>query len=188
MENNAFVIAFDTETTGVGKDDEILQLSIVDQNEDTVWDEYYMPRFKKRWNEAAKFNHISYGFVKNKPNIIEQKAQIEEIFATADLVIGYNIGFDLRMLQQNGIQIDLDKEKYVDLMLPFAKMYQKEKRGDTIKLQALKTCAEWYGFRDFDWHNAVADAEATMACYKAMVGYKHINILDVYSGRHWIVE
>ena len=183
-----FVITFDTETTGVDQKAEILQLSIVDKNGEKIFNQYYKPKFATEWPRAEKCNHISPKFVENEPCIDADIERIEGIFAKADLVVGYNIGFDLRMLQQSGIHVPMEEKKYVDLMEPFAKVYQREKRLYRAKWQKLEKCAEWYGHNGFKWHNGLADAQATIACYKSMIGYKHISDNDIFPASNWIVS
>lgn len=53
------IIVFDTETTGVTEDDEIIQLSIIDGNGKTLINEYVHPYWKKDWAAAARVNGIT---------------------------------------------------------------------------------------------------------------------------------
>ena len=55
----ARIIVFDTETTGVTEDDEIIQLSIIDGNGKTLINEYVHPYWKK--DCTGKWNHSRDG-------------------------------------------------------------------------------------------------------------------------------
>ena len=63
----ARIIVFDTETTGVTEDDEIIQLSIIDGNGKTLINEYVHPYWKKDWAAAARVNGITPEMVKDAP-------------------------------------------------------------------------------------------------------------------------
>ena len=61
---NDRIICFDVETTGLDpKNDEILQLSIIDGNKNTLFNEYFKPERMKLWDQAQKVHGISqYSF------------------------------------------------------------------------------------------------------------------------------
>ena len=64
-------LIFDTETTGLDPmRDEILQLSIIDENEDVLFNDYLKPTRKTEWPDAERINHISYMMVKDKMYVV----------------------------------------------------------------------------------------------------------------------
>lgn len=93
-----------------------------------------------------KFNHITPKSLEDKKPISAYKTQIETILKEARAVVGYNTGFDMTMLGQNGIDFPNEK-KYVDLMMPFAKVYGKTDDKGNPKRQKLIVCADYYGFK-----------------------------------------
>lgn len=171
-------IALDTETTGFKEDDEVLQLSIVDSKGKVLFNEYFKPNVKKSWESAMAVNHITPESLKDKKHLLHYKRKIEGILKNAKRIVGYNLGFDMTMLEQNGIKLP-DKRKYVDLMIPFAKTYGMKKPDGEYKWQKLITCAKFYGFNDTEWHNSLADTNATMYCYRKMVEKAHITDRNV---------
>ena len=178
-ERNEKTIALDTETTGFNADDEVLQLSVLNGNGKTLFNEYFKPQHKTSWESAMKCNHITPEMVGDKKPITAYKEQIEKLLQNADRIVGYNTGFDMTMLNQNGI--DLPKEKkYVDLMVPYADVIGQKDRYGKPKMQKLIACADHYGFKqDNDWHNSMADTEATMFCYHKMMEKGHLAEKDV---------
>lgn len=176
---NEKVIALDTETTGFLADDEVLQLSVLDGNGKTLFNEYFKPNHKTSWESAMQCNHITPEMVSDKKPITAYKEQIEGLLKQADRIVGYNTGFDMTMLSQNGIDLPNEK-KYVDLMVPFADVMGKKDMYGKPKMQKLVVCAAHYGFKqDDDWHNSMADTNATMFCYHKMVEKGHLADKDV---------
>ncbi len=169
---NTEILVLDTETTGISKTDEILQLSIINGDGEVVMNEYFRPEHTRSWYYAEKVNHISPAMVEDKPAISERKREIENILHAAKVIVGYNLPFDQGMLIQNGIYIPSAKKvRYVDLMKPFARTYgeKSEKYPGQFKYQKLITCAKYYGYTEEGWHDSLADTKATLYCFWKMV-------------------
>lgn len=164
-------IVLDTETTGLSSDyDEILQLSIIDNNGNTLYNQYFKPQHCSEWEQAQAINGISPEMVKNCPTIDTELLKIQAIFASVRKIVGYNIFFDLDFLLAGGVDIAEDTE-IVDVMRDFAEIYGEwnDYYAD-YKWQKLTTCANYYGY---DWgddtaHDSLSDCRATLFCYKAM--------------------
>lgn len=160
-------IVIDTETTGLDADtDELLQVSIIDSQGNTLFNSYIKPLFTENWDEAMAVNHITPEMVANAPNIIEVKQEINKIINSANVIVGYNILFDLEFLAAFGIENS--KATVIDVMQDFADIYGEwsDKYGCN-KCQKLTKCAEYYGY---DWgtdiaHDSLADCRATLYCY-----------------------
>ena len=159
------IIFFDTETTGITVSDEILSLAIVDQDGNTLFNELIRPSRKKKWPDAARVNHITPDAVKNRPTFRFFRKQVQEIFDAADLVVGYNVDFDLGFIRNKGIRYS---GPVVDVMEEFAPIYGEwSDYFENYKWQKLTTCARYYGY---DWgdsaaHDALADTLATRFCF-----------------------
>lgn len=160
-------IVIDTETTGLDTfEDELLQVSIIDTDGNVVFDSYFKPIRHNEWYEAQNVNHISPEMVADAPTIYEKAAEINAIISQADLVIGYNVGFDLMMLANNGV-ISIKDIKSYDVMERFAEIYGEWSEWyQNYKWQSLARAAEYCGY---DWsrqngkeHNSLADCFATL--------------------------
>lgn len=179
-------ICFDTETTGLQPGiDEILQVSIVGEEGEILFNSYIKPYFHDKWDDAQKVHGISPEDVKDAPYAHEVAKKVREIIESADVIITYNGTFDIRFLERWNIKIDLEKKTHNDVMLYFAKIYREwnEARGD-YKWQKLATCAEYYGFK-FKAHNSLEDAIATMWCWQKM---KESDFKRVQISKHAAVE
>lgn len=163
------IVVLDTETTGIDPDkDEILSLSIVDGNGSVLFDSLIKPQERQRWPNATKVNGIKPSDVKDKPTIAEFRNEISEIMNNALLVVGYNVDFDLDFLRVAipGIRI---AEKF-DVMKEFAPIHGVwNERFQDYKWAKLTECAKHYGYGEFDAHSALADTQATLFCFYALL-------------------
>lgn len=167
LKNNNILI-LDVETTGLDvSTDEILQLSIIDFSENILFNEYFKPVHCTSWDEAESINGISPEMVADKRPISDNVNEISEIVQKAEVIIGYNIQFDLNFLSAAGVQIPEVKE--IDIMEEFAEIYGEwSKYFGAFKWQKLTTAADYYGY-DWNSHNAhdsLADCFATLYCTK----------------------
>lgn len=155
------VIVLDTETTGTKAYDEILELAIVSEDGKTLFHEYFRPDKKKSWDRAASINGIYPQDVEKECSIKTYHEVIQRILDAADFVVGYNVEFDLGMLQHAGFPC---KAEPVDVMKIFSEWQQ------TKKWRRLTACAEACGY---DWgktsaHGALADTLATRFCWQKL--------------------
>lgn len=162
------VIVLDTETTGIGPDDEILQLSIIDESENVLYNEYFRPRHKTSWPGAEAVNHISPEMVSDKPTIFSRQNEIQKILDNADTIVGYNTEFDLEMLRRSGIYTYGTTET-VDVMKRFANYYgDYDPRRNRYKYKSLKFCADNLGYKNDNLHDSLEDCKATLFAYKKL--------------------
>lgn len=172
MENNNAnrVYVIDTETTGLNPDeDEILQLSIIDESGCIICDRLFRPERLESWEEAEKINHITPSMVSKEPAFKAAVPQLNEIFSRCGTVIGYRTGFDLAFLKKAGVEFREDM-KVIDvqaMFMPIAGKWDWEQ--NKYKWQSLVKCAEYCGY---EWrgnaHDSLADALATLHCYKTL--------------------
>lgn len=84
-ENHLDIIVIDIETTGLDVyDDEIIQLSVLNENENVLFNKYLRPIRKTEWSEAQAVNHITYDMVKDKTSIGQELADVQKIISAAD--------------------------------------------------------------------------------------------------------
>lgn len=164
-------IILDTETTGLtaGKD-ELLQVSIIDENGRTIIDSYVKPTSCTEWPEAMAVNHITPEMVEDAPTIryAALHDQIQAALNAADAIIGYNTAFDIGFLEAAGFEIP-DRPQ-IDVMREFAEVYgEVSEAHNDYKWQKLTTAAAYY---DYQWpieaHNSLADCQATLYVYNMM--------------------
>lgn len=148
-----------TETTGLhpnGSDpDEILTISIIGRDGSVLLDERFRPTVKTEWPHASAVNGIYPEDVADLPTIETAIPRLREIFAGADEVIGYNVGFDLGFLSAVGVRPREDA-RITDTMKEFTwfmgRRYKLVDAADHIGY-------EWTGRA----HGSLADALETLA-------------------------
>ena len=165
-------IIIDTETTGLQAGlDEILQLSIIDTEDNTLYDGYFKPENHTSWEEAGRVNGITPEMVANCPSFKSELSKINDIFQDCEEIIGYNTPFDIGFLEASGVTIP-ETVTFIDVMREFAPIYGEwSEKHQCYKWQKLTVCANYYGF---DWksmaaHNSLADCCATLFCYKQIL-------------------
>lgn len=167
------MLALDIETTGLDmEEDEILQISLVDDKGKTVFTSYTKPKHHTEWPEAEEVNHISPEFVEYKPTFSEIKPIVQKIIDSTELLITYNgKTFDIPFLINNGIDFTKlahhGRLKHADVceiaMCTMNKGYDFEKNRPIY--MRLAELAESYDIRGDRLHDSEYDATATMLLY-----------------------
>ena len=172
------VIIFDTETTGLNPygNDEILQIAILNGKGEELFSSYIKPDMRKTWTKAAEVNGITPRMVKDAPHFSDVEEEIQNIFNNADVIVGYNVEFDIQFLNASGIKIN-KKSLIFDVMQEYAvaRGVKDGYYGD-YKWCKLEQCARAYKYK-FEAHNAVEDSKATLHCYNSLL--KDERYLDV---------
>ena len=162
------IIIIDAEFTGLKvNEDEILQLSIIDEDENILFNEYFKPENKTEWAESEAIHHITPQMVEDKKSITEYKDAIQSILDGANTIVGYAMDLDIAFLSAAGITIDEDK--LVDVAKDYAEMHNTyHEYFENYKLSKLTEIAEEYNFNydGMDAHNSLVDCLATLHCYK----------------------
>jgi len=91
-------VYLDTETTGLGNRDEIVEISILDHNGSLLFDSLVCPT-RKIPADAIAIHGITDEMVQGAPQWIEIWPEVQAILQDRELAI-YNADFDIRMIQQ----------------------------------------------------------------------------------------
>lgn len=165
------VVCLDTETTGFSYKDEVLQLSIFSYEAGNIneeFSEFFKPRFHSNWDEAMKINGITPAMVEEKHHITDYGARIANILKEADYIVGYNIGYDIRMLKQDlGNEIDVPEEKLVDVCKIFKGQHPDGNHSLTDAVS--KYCEDYKIWFEEHAHDATADTIMTFRVLEKMV-------------------
>ena len=170
------LVVIDFETTGFksplegDKYDEILSVSIIDQDENVLFHSLCKPQRRKSWSASQEIHGISPAMVKNQPTFEELFPKIKEILYKAKVVIAYNIafemkflwGFDLEFGIPGGTQLIRNVVWGPDPMLMYSAY-----RG-VEKWQKLTSAAKHFKYK-FEAHDSLEDVKATLFCYKKML-------------------
>lgn len=88
----------DTETTGLGNDDEVLELAIISSTGDVLFSSLIQPQDPQRTDLATHIHGISSEMLATAPTFPQVWPQIAAIFQQYAQILVYNASFDSRML------------------------------------------------------------------------------------------
>lgn len=180
------LVVIDFETTGIksplksiledAKYDEILSVSIIDQDGNTLLHTLCKPKLRKSWAKAQEIHGISPAMVKDKQPFEEVFQKVKEILLNSKLVIAYNIEFELGFLWGYDAICDFVgkgkiRENVVwgaDPML----MYCAYKSNE--RYQKLTAAAKHFKY-NFEAHDSLEDVKATLFCYNKMIEFINAN-------------
>ena len=100
----------DTETTGLGKDAEIIELAIVSADGEVLMNQLFRPQGGIP-KEASRVHHITDDMVKDKPLWGAYWFNIRSLFFGKTLAI-YNADFDMQMIRQNNQRYRIRDESF----------------------------------------------------------------------------
>ncbi len=160
----------DTETTGLGKHDEIIQIGIVDAQGETVIDQLIRPSIPIPTG-AARVHGITDNDVVNAPSFSSLYIKLSSLLA-GETVIAYNMDFDWRMLRQTVARYrlpDIRIGKRDCAMKQYAKF--KGKRGGNSRgyvWHKLTKALAQESIPIGNAHNALGDALMTLELVRKM--------------------
>ena len=141
--NKNEILVFDLETTGLeAAVDEILQITILDGYGSELFSSYIKPTRHRIWPGAQRVNGIRYEMVKDAPTFRKVRKEIQEIFNKAQLVVGYNVGFDIEFVEAAGIVVS---GKRFDVMTAFAS-YRAGIEHSFYRKCSLVKCADYFNY------------------------------------------
>lgn len=163
-------VVLDFETTGLDPSiDEILQVSAIDENGNTLINEYCKPVKITEWTEAENIHGISPSMVKDKKTFEKHIDKLSNILLNTDEIIIYNVEFELGFLGKYGVKFN-DKVLFYDLMESFAIVYgDYNEYHQSYTWKSLETCCIYYGYNLKNAHDSLEDCRATLYCYNKLI-------------------
>ncbi|MDK0983016.1 3'-5' exonuclease [Clostridium perfringens] len=105
LKNKEKFLILDTETTGVGEEDKIIDIALVDLNGNVVFESLVNPEIPIK-SEASKVNGLKNSDLIGSPKFFEIKEELKEVIGDKTLLI-YNAEFDSRLLKQSGYEYEV---------------------------------------------------------------------------------
>ncbi|MBI6131925.1 3'-5' exonuclease [Serratia marcescens] len=175
------VLILDTETTGLGDDAEIVEISLIDTSGRVLLNTLVKPRSVIPASATA-IHGITNEMVATAPSWPDVYSKFYQLISGRKIVV-YNSDYDTRLLDQTNEDWGLTEPSYIErpkfecAMLAYAKFYgQKSERGG-YKWQKLTAAAEQQGvIIDGTPHRALCDCLTTLGVIKAMAngGRRHM--------------
>ena len=162
----------DTETTGLEKQDEIVEISILDSDGTTLLQSFVRP-LNPLTPAATKIHGISNAMVANAPTWPALWPQIRGVLFS-NQVAAYNAPFDLRMMQQSHSRYKIpwrETFEWVDVMILFSNyrgIWDPIRRS--MKYFSLTDAGKHFNISLPNSHRAAADALLTRAVLHCLAG------------------
>ena len=156
-------VLFDTETTGLDKDDEIIELAVLSSSGKILFNKRFCPE-KAIHPMAAKCNHLSKKILENEPKFsIEDVKELVQLFK-GKTIVGHNVAFDIRLLAQTVRRYNLPVKEDSILSLTDRSFDTKlvSKKFIKTKSYALNNLTTLVGITREEQHNAADDCLMTL--------------------------
>lgn len=158
-------VFFDTETTGIGNHDQVIELTVMDYDGVLLFDELVRPTCPISEGAAAT-HHITETMLVDKGTLKEVWSHVQRCFL-GRFAVGYNVDFDLRMLHQTAAEQGVERNALntlgiFDMMQVFALFASEEKQYGHPKWFRLGRACESMGLLpDGNLHRSRADTDLT---------------------------
>tara|TARA_R110001592_G_scaffold295142_1_gene565034 strand:- start:398 stop:1009 length:612 start_codon:yes stop_codon:yes gene_type:complete len=171
LSNKDNYVILDTETTGLGKRDVVLQMAIIDLNGNSLFNSLIKPTKRKSISkEAIDIHGITINSLKDAPTFNEIFNKIEEIIKHKTILI-YNAEYDERIIDQTS-EIEDVNFLYMQtecVMLPYS-----EFKGKWSEYYYSYTYQKLPGGD----HSAIGDCRATLALLNKMAETELIEVSE----------
>lgn len=130
-------VYLDTETTGTGTDDSVIEVAVINNNGEVLLDTLVYPaNHKPVPEEAVAIHGIDDDMLVSAPSFREVADSLRALLGNGNPVVVYNAAFDVAMIQQdmNRLGIPPFPVRAECAMLAFAAMVHKQHGGRWIKL------------------------------------------------------
>jgi DNA polymerase-3 subunit epsilon len=170
-------VTFDTETTGLGEEDEIIQWAVCDSDGTVLGQSYIKPTVPVS-DGARDIHGIGDELLADAPTFDQVWPTLWSLIE-GKLVVIYNESFDRRMLYQSAYAYRLNLPDFTSVcaMHQYAAFH-----GEThhyyggYTWQRLETACRRFGIENDDAHNAVTDAKATALIVQALAAQAHLEL------------
>ena len=158
-------VVMDTETTGLGADAEIVEISIIDRDGTDLFTSLVRPNMPIL-PELVAIHGITNGMVRNAPGWKDIHDCVMHLFSDRKIVI-YNAGYDLRMIRQcsqfAGCRLpDLERQSRCVMQIYSKFRGEWSDHHGNWKWHKLSAAAQACGVDATGAHRALADCQMTL--------------------------
>ena len=188
----------DTETTGLDSDiHEIIQIATISYVVSAEGDRYVTKKYEKKINpqqfhtaseKALEINGFSLEEWKGSPNAIDVMPEIKEIVERSDVLVGQNLIFDLRFINEICHRNEIDPPNfppYIDTKSIADRLV----RANWLQRSGMDYLVEHYGVKvEGRAHTALVDCERTMLVFDELMrdvneDYELFTFVEPYKAR-----
>lgn len=168
-------VFLDTETTGIGLSDVVIEVAIVDHDGVMLYNSLINPE-RPIPEDSSRVHGITDEMVRDAPTIRQAWDEIESRLRQRAIGI-YNAEFDLRLLKQSallaGLPWRIEENQAFCVMKLFAAWYGEwNKRHSDFKSQKLEFAGQFCALDLSNSHHALDDAKLTAALMRYLSAYQ----------------
>jgi len=165
------VVVWDTETTGLSKEDEIVSIGVINLAGDTLVNLKLRPVYIERVQRVTAVNGFAPEDLEHCPGLWESWPNIYKWLSSSTWAI-FNASFDTEMLEYGcrraGLQ-PIFPNASVDVMEMFARFYgDYDQQRQAFKPKTLSFAAEYFAIDQTAAHTAIDDALTTLKVVRAL--------------------
>lgn len=145
-----------------------MELSVFNNAGEEFYHSYYKPERIDEWR--TDIHHITPEMVSKCPSFAEEVVKVQQIIDNADLITGFAVDNDLRVLVHSGVT-GLDDKTILDVKDMYWLMRGKNADISPFSVPSLIVCANTLGI-NFDEgiaHSASVDTEFTLKCFNCLL-------------------
>lgn len=161
--NNTDWLVLDTETTGISKASEIIEIAVSSAEGELIYHSYVLPKGRIP-SEATAIHGITRKKIKDAPIWPEVQAQLSKVLE-GRLVYCYNAEFDMRLMKQSAKKWGIEP---LNIQAECAMLVYAELRGEKhpyrpgeYKWHKLTKACRYEGLAIDNAHSALGDARMT---------------------------
>lgn len=156
-------VILDTETTGLSEADRVVELSVIDFRGRILYNGLFDPEMPMP-AKASEINGITDDMLENQPKFADMAGKIARILR-GKTIIGWSIGFDLRMLGGEFRRLEMENPWKCgwDAMESFARSRGMNQNWYGTYSCKLVKAKEILGLGDSQEHRSLADCYDTLA-------------------------
>ena len=179
-------VILDTETTGLGSNDEVIEIAVIDTIGNILLNTTVKPsRPYGDDNEAVTVHGIRYSELLDAPSWPQVQEQLINIAAKRPILI-YNADFDIRLMQQSAVLHGCARAEYrAGCMMKLYSQWYAVRHHETPRRHRLVQAAADCGVRVTNAHRALADCLTTLGVFRYMLdNSSHLTVDNDYKTRN----
>ena len=142
-------------------------MAFINGEGEVLVDSLVKPDVRKRWTESERIHHIKPSDVEDAPSLVELKDDIEAALNDR-IVVGWNVGFDLRMLYACGVDVVDDKTRRIDLMRAYRDWRRAIDKSYNKPRETLVDAVKYLNIAGHNAHNAMSDTAVLLDIWRAL--------------------
>ncbi len=166
------LVVLDTETTGLGQRDQIVQVAVIDETGEPLLVRLVRPTVPIL-PDASRVHGITADMVRDAPAFPEVYTELTAVLKERTIV-AYNADFDRRMLNQTCAAYQLERfpaAPWHCAMLRFAEYHGQWNRArQSFAWQKLSAACAMVGVAPAGTHSALGDAQMTLRLVQRLAG------------------